>query len=112
VQEIAVTRDNKPANPDPTPTQQKKLTVSPVKSDIFHGQCDIPASVDPAKSRIYIELDELVPEAAANISVNDQFAGGFIDKPFRLDITKHLKAGRNNIRIAPFAPKSAKLVIY
>jgi len=112
VQEIAVTRDNKPANPDPTPTQQTKLTISPVKSDIFHGQCDIPASVDLAKSRIYIELDELVPEAAASISVNGQHAGGFIDKPFRLNITRHLKAGQNSIQIKPFAPKSAKLVIY
>jgi len=92
--------------------RRKALTLSPVKADIFNGKCEIPASVDLAKSRVCLELTDLVPEAAANISVNGKYAGGFIGKPFRLDVTKHLKTGTNTIRIAPFAPKTAQLVIH
>jgi hypothetical protein len=29
----------------------------------------------------------------------------------RLDVTQHVKAGVNSIRIVPFAPKSARLVV-
>ncbi len=85
---------------------------SPVEDNTFNGICDIPAGVDLKNARVCLELDELTPEAAANISVNGVYAGGFICKPFRLDVTKHLKPGENKIKIVPFAPKSAKMVIY
>jgi len=68
--------------------------------------------VDLAKSRVYVELDELAPEAAASISINGKYAGGFIGKPFRLEVTQHLKPGTNSIKIAPFAPKTARLLVY
>jgi hypothetical protein len=89
-----------------------QLTLSPVKADPFTGACEIPASVDLAKSRIYLELDALAPEAAARVTVNGAYAGGFIDKPLRLDVTRHVKAGKNTIVIEPFAPKSAQLSLY
>ena len=38
--------------------------------------------------------------------------GGVIGKPFRLDVTAHLKPGENTIEIAPLAPKAARLVFY
>jgi len=87
-------------------------TASPVEANPFDGDCTVPADIDLAGSRIYLELDELSPEAAARITVNGTHAGGFIGKPFRLDVTKHLKAGPNAIKIEPFAPKTARLVIY
>ncbi len=89
-----------------------RITLSPVTADPFAGRCDIPASLDLAKSRVFLELDELAPENAARVSVNGQYAGGFLAKPLRLDVTAHLQPGANTIRIEPFAPKSAKLVVY
>ena len=88
------------------------LTLSPVKANPFDGKCDIPASVDLTRQRVLLALDTLVPEAAARVTVNGQDAGGFIGKPLRLDVTKFVKAGGNTIRIEPFAPKSAQLLIF
>jgi hypothetical protein len=89
------------------------MTLGPVKgADPFQGRCEIPASVNLARSRAYLEMDALTPEVAARVTVNGHYAGGFIGKPLRLEITKHLKYGGNAIRIEPFAPRSARLVIY
>jgi len=87
-----------------------QLTLSPVKADPFTGVCTVPASADLAASRVHLELDSLAPEAAARVTVNGAYAGGFIDKPLRLDVTPHIKAGKNTIVIEPFAPKNARLV--
>lgn len=57
-------------------------------------------------------LDEPAPEAAAHVTVNGAFAGGFIGAPFRLDVTAHLTPGANAITIKPFAPTTARLVVY
>ena len=56
-------------------------------------------------------MDEL-PESEASVTVNGRPAGGVIGKPWRLEITRHLKAGENTIQIEPLAPKAAKLVFY
>jgi len=90
----------------------RQYTASPVTADPFNGACTIPADIDLAASRIYLELEVLAPEEAASITVNGTHAGGFIGKPFRLNVTKYLKTGSNSIIITPFAPKSAKLVLY
>jgi hypothetical protein len=90
----------------------KPHTASPVEANPFNGTCTIPTDLALAKARVYLELDELTPEAAAHITVNGAYAGGFIGKPFRLDITRHLKTGVNTLTIAPFAPKTARLVAY
>jgi len=90
----------------------RQLTLSPVKADPFYGHCEVPATVDLAKSRMYLEMSDLAPEAAARITVNDQYAGGLIGKPFRLDVTKQVRSGRNSVRIEPFAPHTAQLVCY
>ena len=88
-----------------------QLTLSPVKADPFVGHCEIPSGVDLKKARVYLEMDELTPEGAARITVNKQYAAGFLAKPFRLDVTKYLNEGANSISIEPFAPKSARLVV-
>jgi hypothetical protein len=56
-------------------------------------------------------MDELTPEAAARVTINGKDAGGFIGRPFRLDVTRHLNRGANTIKIDPFAPKSVRLVV-
>ena len=35
-----------------------------------------------------------------------------LGRPLRLEITRHLRPGANTIRIEPFAPASAKLLVY
>jgi hypothetical protein len=88
-----------------------QLTLSPAKADPFLGHCDL-APADLSGSRVYLELGPLTPEAAARVTVNGQDAGGFIGKPARLEISKHLKPGANAFRIDPFAPESVRLGIY
>jgi len=89
------------------------LTRSPVAAaDPFVGRCELSADLDLAKSRVFLVMDAVAPEEAARVTVNDTYAGGFIGKPFRLDVTAHLKKGTNTIRIEPFAPKTAQLAVY
>ena len=87
-----------------------ELTLSPVKADPFVGHCEIAGAI--MAGPVYLELGEMAPEAAARVTVNGRYAGGLIGKPLRLEITSHLKPGRNTFRIEPFAPKSARLVSY
>jgi hypothetical protein len=110
---IAINRDPnppiKPLVPDP---KGRPLTLGPVKvADLFHGRVTIPADVDLARCRVYLEMDDL-PDDAAAVKVNGASAGGLIGKPSRLDITRHLKAGENAITIEPLAPKAARLAFY
>ena len=79
--------------------------------DPFSGICNVPADVDFGKNRVVLEMDELMSEEAARITVNGNYAGGFIGKPFRLDVTRHLKHGKNTVKIEPFAPKSVRLIV-
>jgi hypothetical protein len=85
------------------------LTLSPVKADPFDGHCEITTT---PKGPVYLEMGEIAPEAAARVTINGQYAGGVIGKPLRLDVTAHLKPGRNTVRIEPFAPKGTRLVSY
>ena len=183
------------------PEKHRPHTASPVEGSIFSGRCEIPAGLELAKARVYLELDALggkpqrleirkaiygptphkngakgnvdvtakvaglvadnqlmvtadnevsdgkdpaygirkslrveylvdgkplvattgqngliaIPqgvEKAACITINGQYAGGFIEKPFRLDVTRHVKSGANTVRIAPWGSKSVRLVVY
>jgi hypothetical protein len=90
----------------------RPYTVLPLEADPFTGVCAIPAEVNLASSRVYLELDSIAPEEAATITINGKAAGGFIGRPFRLEVTKWLTPGDNRIGISPFAPKTAKLRIF
>jgi len=86
-------------------------TSSPVEANPFSGQCSVPASVDLSQARVVLDMDELTQEDAARVTINGQDAGGFIGRPFRLDVTRFLKHGVNTVKVEPFAPKSIRLVI-
>jgi hypothetical protein len=88
-----------------------QLTLSPVKADPFIGHGELPASLDLERSRVFLEMSGLEPEAAARVTVNGRDASGFIGKPLRLDVTRHVRPGTNSIRIEPFAPRIARLLI-
>ena len=90
----------------------KRLTASPVTSDPFVGHCELPADVNVAQARVFIEMDEIAPEEAARVTVNGQYAGGFIGKPFRLEVTRYVKPGPNAIVIEPFTPKNVRLTVW
>ena len=90
----------------------KPYTAISMEADPFTGACTLPADVNLASSRVYLELDAISPEEAATVTVNGKAAGGFIGRPFRLEVTKLLTPGDNRIEIAPFAPKTAKLLVF
>jgi hypothetical protein len=94
---IQIIRDETPASPN---------AASP-----FSGKCHVPNDIDLTKTRICIDMEDLTDEASARVTVNGNYAGGFIGKPYRLDVTKHLHHGENLVRIEPFAPKSVRLVL-
>lgn len=88
------------------------LTLSPVKGDPFYGHVELPASVDRTASRVFLELDGVAPEAAARVTFNGAYVGGFIGRPLRLDVTAHLQAGQNAIVLEPFAPRNVRAAVY
>ena len=88
----------------------RRLTRSPAVSDPFVGTVELPAEVDLKTARVYLEMDEL-PDTAAAVRVNGQFAGGCIGLPARVNVTAQLRAGKNAVVILPQAPKAARLVV-
>jgi hypothetical protein len=85
--------------------------VAHIVADIFRGRCTIPAGVDLEKCKAVLVLEGL-PDDCAAVTVNGAFAGGFLGRPCRLDVTACLKSGENTVEIAPQAPKAARLVFY
>ncbi len=59
--------------------------------------------------RLVLVMDDLGDEQAARVRINGVEVGGFIGKPYHLDVSKRLKAGDNELEILPFAP--AKVVL-
>jgi hypothetical protein len=96
----------------PRDGSRRRVCVSPVKADPLQGRFEIPAGVDLAHNRVYLVVDDLKPEAAASVTVNGRYAGGFIGRPLRLEITACVRSGPNVIRMDPFSPKSAQVVVY
>jgi hypothetical protein len=110
---IAIARDpNPPVKPLVPEPKGRPLTLGPVKAaDPFRGRATIPADVDLARCRVYLEMEGL-PDDSAAVKVNGVSAGGVIGKPTRVDISKQIKAGENTFEIEPLAPKAARIVFY
>ncbi|NLG00348.1 MAG: hypothetical protein GX565_09380 [Lentisphaerae bacterium] len=51
-------------------------------------------------------------EEAAEVRLNGAYAGGFIGKPGRVEITRFLKPGRNTVRIEPFAVEKVQVEVH
>ncbi len=88
-----------------------QLTLSPVKADPFYGRVTLQPSLNLKTSRVYLEMDDIAPELASRVTVNEVYAGGFLGKPLRLDVGRFLNPGENSIRFEPFAPKNPRLVV-
>ena len=64
-----------------------------------------------ADERVYFVCDGTEGEKSAAVEVNGTYAGGFIGAPFRLDITKSVRAGSNRLVARPFRLKNPRIVI-
>ena len=82
-----------------------------VAASPFEGTCSIPKDIALTTSRFVLEMDGLSPEEAAWVTLNGKDAGGFVGKPFRLELGDRLKHGQNQIRIEPFAPRAVRLLV-
>jgi len=87
------------------------LTLSPVKANPFSGRFSLPAELLEHRARICIEAEQIEPEGAAAVRVNGRYAGGFIGRPYRLDISAQVKPGENRIEVEPFAPTELWIVV-
>ena len=70
----------------------------------FQGEVNITTDSLKSGRRAYL-VCEMAPDAgedAAAVRVNGEYAGGFIGKPYRIEISTRLKAGSNAVRIEPF----------
>jgi hypothetical protein len=88
------------------------ITLSPIdRARTFVGSAKLANDFDPSAARVDLVLDALNPEAAARVTINGHDAGGLIGPPLRLDVSRWLQPGDNEIRITPFAPSRAELVV-
>lgn len=88
------------------------LTVSPVASDPFFGHFLLPSGWLNGNRRIVLEAEGIEPEGIAAVKINGRYRGGFIGKPYRIDITAHVRVGENAIQLDPFAPQQVRIVAY
>ncbi|NIA13291.1 MAG: hypothetical protein GWP08_04365 [Nitrospiraceae bacterium] len=90
----------------------QSLTLSPVKrAEPFEGHVDIPDGILGKGRRVFVAADTIDTEAAARVTINGAYAGGFIGAPLRLEISRFLKKGQNHLRIEPFAPQGVRLLV-
>jgi len=87
------------------------VTISPITADPYIGSCTLPAGFEAKGWRVYVEMEGL-PDASASVKVNGADAGGVIGAPCRVNVTSHLKAGRNVVEVVPLAPERAYLAFY
>ena len=64
-----------------------------------------------AGERVYLACDDVEGEHSAAVTVNGAFAGGFIGRPYRLDVTRAVKPGANTLETKPFRLKSPRIVV-
>lgn len=95
----------------PVPDRGQK---SPCAGTAFQGVVDIPQGVLASGQRAYLvcEMADGAAEEAAAVRVNGAYAGGFIGKPYRVEITQALKAGRNTIRLEPFSVRDVRVELF
>lgn len=88
------------------------LTLAPVEADPLLGRFTLPPDWLRAGDRVCLEAEAIEPEAAARVELNGRYVGGFIGKPFRLDITGSVRSGENSVLLEPFAPSALRVVLY
>lgn len=92
----------------PVPEKGQK---SPCAGAAFQGELTLSADALQPGRRAYLvcEMSPDAAEDAAAVQVNGVHAGGFIGKPYRVEITSRLKAGANALRIEPFPVREVRI---
>ena len=95
----------------PVPEKGQK---SPCAGVAFQGEMVIPEWALKPSLHLYLvcEMAAGAAEDAAAVRVNGAYVGGFIGKPWRVEITRVLKCGRNTVRIEPFAVEKVRIEVY
>ena len=60
---------------------------------------------------MYLACDDVGGEKSAAVTVNGAYAGGFIGRPYRVNITKSVKPGANTLVVKPFRLKNPRIVV-
>ena len=90
--------------------QSGRVTASPFAESVATELVFTLPALKPGE-RVYLACDDMEGEKSAAITVNGAYAGGFIGAPYRLDITKAVKAGANTLEAKPFRLKNPRVVI-
>ena len=90
--------------------QSGRVTASPFAKSVATELAFTLPELKPGE-RVYLACDDVDGEKSAAVTVNGAFAGGFIGKPYRLDITKSVKAGANTLETKPFRLKNPRIVV-
>ena len=61
--------------------------------------------------RVYLACDDVGGEKSAAVTVNGAYAGGFIGRPYRVNITKSVTPGANTLVVKPFRLKNPRIVV-
>lgn len=87
------------------------VTLSPIeRADPFEGTVTLPREYLQRGWRVFLVTGPVPRERAMRVAVNGADAGGFIGLPYRLEVTRYLRAGDNRIRLEPLAPSEVRLV--
>lgn len=87
-----------------------KFTSSPFAESVATELAFSLPALKPG-ARVYLACDDVEGEKSAAVTVNGAYAGGFIGKPYRLDITKSVKPGANVLETKPFRLIRPKIVV-
>jgi len=88
----------------------ERVTHSPFKESVTTSlSFDLP-DLKPDE-RVYFACDGTEGENSAAVTVNGAYAGGFIGAPYRLNVTRAVKAGANTLEAKPFRLKNPRIVI-
>ena len=87
-----------------------KITRSPFSESVATELAFTLPALKPG-ARVYLACDDVEGEKSAAVTVNGTYAGGFIGRPYRLDITKSVKPGANTLETKPFRLIRPKIVV-
>ncbi len=91
---------------------QARLSPSPIAlSNPYVATFNLEDGGFAEGARLYLAADSIGPEAAARVTLNGRYAGGFISKPLHLEISDAARAGENTLAIEPFTPEGLRLVV-
>ena len=85
-------------------------THSPYRESVA-TECRFTLPKPKLGERVYFVCDGTAGESSAAVEVNGSFAGGFIGRPYRLDVTRAVREGENALIVKPFRLENPRIVV-